>query len=225
MFWVAMCLLAMTNGAWSARAEQPISAGQLVREVVENELNDHQRHGYWQYWVEKRSAAGTSTVEQVETADGPITRIKLDNGRALGPEAARQERERLERLLASRDEQIRQQRQYDEDEQRIGRILALLPSAFVYAYDGEENGRYRLRFRPNPDDPARTIEARIFHAMSGNLWIDARAKRLAGWRAAWTRTWTSASEFWAGSTGADGSGWRGCRSARRIGRPSRSRCT
>ncbi len=44
-------------------------------------------------------------------------------------------------------------KQYDEDEERIGRILALLPEAFVYEYDGEENGCYRLRFRPNPDDP------------------------------------------------------------------------
>ncbi len=70
-------------------------------------------------------------------------------------------------------------KQYDEDEERIGRILALLPDAFVYEYGGEENGCYRLRFHPNPDYSAGTIEARIFHAMSGTMWIDARAKRLA----------------------------------------------
>jgi hypothetical protein len=48
----------------------------------------------------------------------------------------------------------------------------------VYEYDGEEDGCYRLRFRPNPEDESRTIEARIFHAMSGKLWVDARSKRL-----------------------------------------------
>ena len=82
-------------------------------------------------------------------------------------------------LLDSPDEQARHLKQYDEDEERIGRILALLPDAFVYEYDGEENGCYRLRFHPNPDYSAHSIEARIFHAMSGTLWVDARAKRLA----------------------------------------------
>jgi hypothetical protein len=57
--------------------------------------------------------------------------------------------------------------------------VALLPEAFLYQYEGEENGCYRLKFRPNPDYPAHSIEARIFHAMSGKLWVDARFKRMA----------------------------------------------
>ncbi|MGO8758994.1 MAG: hypothetical protein ACLQG3_12795 [Terracidiphilus sp.] len=179
VLWVALGMLAMTGGAGSARAELPMAPGQLVREVVYNEQNDHQRHGFWQYWVEKRSRGGSSVQQQVETADGPVSRLTLTNGRALSSEAERQEQERLERLLTSRDEQVRQMRQFDEDEERIGRILTLLPTAFVYTYDGEEKGCYRLRFRPNPDDPSRSIESRIFHAMSGTLWVDARAKRLS----------------------------------------------
>lgn len=169
----------MANGVYSAHAEPPMAAGQLVREVVYNELNDHQQHGFWRYWVEKRSQAGTSVAEQVETADGPIARLTLTNGRALSAEAEHQEQERLVKLLTSRDEQARQLRQFDEDEARIGRILALLPTAFVYTYDGEEKGCYRLRYRPNPDDAARSIESRVFHAMSGTLWVDERAKRLS----------------------------------------------
>ena len=129
--------------------------------------------------MERRSQAGTSVEEQVETADGPIGRLMLSGGHALGPEAEKAEQERLQELLASPGEQARQQKQYDEDEERIGRILALLPSAFVYQYDGEENGRYRLRFRPNREDRACTIESRILHAMSGTLWIDARSKRVS----------------------------------------------
>src|SRR5208337_2641881 len=66
-----------------------------------------------------------------------------------------------------------------EDEERIGRILSLLPDAYLYEYAGEENGCYRLNFHPNPDYPARSIEARVFHAMSGTLWVNARWKRLA----------------------------------------------
>ncbi len=179
MLWAMLMVLVVTQGACIAYPEPPAPAGQLVREVVYNELNDHSRHGFWRYWVERQSQAGTLTENQVETADGPVTRLALINGHELTPEAERQEQERLGRLLSSREEQARQARLYDEDEGRIGRILELLPTAFVYEYDGEENGCYRLRFRPNPEDDAHTIEARIFRAMSGTLWVNARSKRLA----------------------------------------------
>jgi hypothetical protein len=67
----------------------------------------------------------------------------------------------------------------DDNEKRVGRIVALLPDAFLYEYAGEENGCYRLRFHPNPDYQAHSIEARIIHAMSGELWVNAKYKRLA----------------------------------------------
>ncbi len=175
----ALGVLAIMQCASSGLAQPQMPAGQLVHEVIYNEQNDHQRHAYWRYWVERRSPSGSSLTEQVETADGPIARLTLSNGRALSPQAQEQEQERLQHLLSSPSEQARHLRQYDEDEERIGRILALLPDAFVYEYDGEENGCYRLRFHPNPNYTARTIEARIFHAMSGKLWVDARFKRLA----------------------------------------------
>ena len=168
VYWAIGLLAVMKVGAISL-AQPQMPAGQLVREVIYNEQNDHQRHGYWRYWVERRSQSGTSLTEQVETADGPIARLTVSDGRALNPEAQLQEQERLQHLLNSPSEQARHVRQYDEDEDRIGRILALLPDAFVYEYNVEENGCYRLRFRPNPSYSAHTIEARIFHAMSGRL--------------------------------------------------------
>jgi len=175
----ALGVLAIAHGAMQGICQPAESAGQLVREVVYNELNDHARHGYWRYWVERTAKNETSVEEQVETADGPIARLAIQHGRALSSEEERVEQERLEKLLSSPAQQARQQKQHDEDEERIGRILSLLPTAFVYQYDGEENGRLRMRFRPNPSDAPGTIESRIFHAMSGTLWVDARAKRLA----------------------------------------------
>ena len=37
---------------------------------------------------------------------------------------------------------------------------------------------FHLRFSPNPDYPAHSIESRIFHAMAGDLWISVDHKRL-----------------------------------------------
>ncbi len=158
---------------------QPENPTTLVREVVYNELHDHQRHGWWRYWIEKRSQKQTLLEEQVETEDGPITRTLLLNGRPLNAAQQQQENARLEELLNSPGERAGLKQAYAADEQRIGRIVALLPEAFLYRDMGEENGCRHLSFRPNPGFPPHSIEARIFHAMTGDLWIDSRMKRLA----------------------------------------------
>jgi hypothetical protein len=164
--------------AWRAWAQQPAELpGRLVREVVYNEQHDHQLHGYWRYWIALEGQQNR-IEEQIETADGPVTRLVASDGQALNQKDQQQEQERLNRLLGSADEQARHRQEFGDDERRIGRILALLPDAFVYEYDGIENGCYRLRFGPNSHYPAHSVEARIFHAMSGTIWVDARFKRL-----------------------------------------------
>jgi hypothetical protein len=179
LLWLIAGILAVPTAPLYAQSQQPIPAGQLVREVVYNELHDHDRHGYWRYWIERHTPKETRRDDQVETAEGPITRTSLSNGRPLSPEGQLAEQARLNHLLTSPQEQARHRQEYAEDEKRIGRIVALLPDAFLYEYAGEENGSTRLRFRPNPSYPAHSIEARIFHAMNGELWVNSRSKRLA----------------------------------------------
>ncbi len=172
-------VLILAQGVGCVHAQPPMPAAQLVREVVYNELHDHERHGYWRYWIEHRSPKETRLEEQVETAEGSVARLESSNGHPLSPAGRLAEESRLGSLLSSPGEQARYSQQHAEDEKRIGRIVALLPDAFLYEYDGEENGCTRLRFRPNPDYPAHSIEARVFHAMSGELWVSQRYKRLA----------------------------------------------
>jgi len=174
---VASCLAAQPGPP--PAPEPTIAPTVLVRDVVYNELHDHHSHGYWRYWVRERNQSGSWLEDQVETADGPVDRLTLVNGHPLTAGEREAEQERLEALLESPEARARHLRQYDEDEDRIGRVLAMLADAFEYEYEGEEDGCYRLRFRPNPGYDAHTIEARIFHAMSGELWVDARYKRLA----------------------------------------------
>jgi hypothetical protein len=179
--WVPAILTCMPFAVCSqshVEAQEPETPVQLVRDVVYNELHDHQRHGYWRYWIEKQAQQQTKVVEQVETADGPVTRTVSNGGRPLSAIDEREEQERLDYLLNSRQEQARQRQDFIDDENRIGRILALLPEAFLFEEAGVENGCFHLRFRPNPDYPPHSIEARIFHAMHGDLWINARLKRM-----------------------------------------------
>jgi len=185
VLWRTIGMLAVTQGVcWAQVApvsQQPRPAmpeAQLVREVVYNELNDHQGHGYWRYWIERHTPKETKLENQIETAQGPVTRLALTNGHPISPETQQQEGARLRRLLSSPAEQARHIRDYAEDEERIGHVVALMADAFVYRYAGEENGCYKLTFSPNPNYPAHSIEARVIHAMSGTLWVDARMKRM-----------------------------------------------
>ncbi|HEY6489590.1 MAG: hypothetical protein WCC26_00380 [Terracidiphilus sp.] len=177
--WIAAWILGCAPFALLGEGQEPEPPAQLVREVVYNELHDHQRHGYWRYWIEQTAQQQVRIEEQIETADGPLTRLVAKSGRPLSPADQESEQERLEHLLHSPQEQARHRQDYSDDEKRVGRILGLLPEAFLFENAGVENGGAHLRFRPNPDYPPRSIEARIFHAMHGEIWIDLRFKRLA----------------------------------------------
>ena len=156
----------------------PIVLAQLVREVVYNELNDHQTHGYWRYWIERQAEGESRIEEQVETAEGPVSRLNQANGQPISNQRRRAEESRIDHLLHSASEQLQLRRDSQQDEQRIGRILSLLPNAYLYHDQGIENGCRRFAFHPDPAYPARSVEQRVFHAMSGTIWIDARLKRL-----------------------------------------------
>lgn len=188
-----VAVLGASSGFSSARGEappatrrQPPSPEYLVREVVYNEQHDHDSHGYWRYWIERHSDKGTQIQQAVETPDGPVARIESANGQAVPPSVREQEDQRLQRLLSSPSEQAQHRKDYADDEHRIGRILALLPDAFLYepavfeprSEQMPECSCYHMRFHPNPNYPAHSIEARIFHAMAGDLWISIDQKRL-----------------------------------------------
>lgn len=175
-FMVGIITLGTTTG-W-AQTTPPESSQQLVREVVYNELHDHDQHGYWSYRVLQHVPEGTQVSVEVETPQGPITRAVLSNGHPLDPTSQREEKDRLMHLLNSPSEQANHRQAYADDEKRISKVLAMLPDAFQFTEAGTENGCRHLRFRPNPDYAPHTMEARVFRALSGDLWIDARMKRM-----------------------------------------------
>ena len=173
------------NGS-SPSALSPSDSAYLVKEVVYNELHDHDTHGYWRYWIERHTGKETQLHEEVETPEGPIARLQLADGHPIPQDAREEEDRRLEHLLASPSAQAQHRKEYSDDEHRIGRILALLPDAFLYdAPEIDPNSKqmpeclcYHLHFHPNPNYPTHSIESRIFHAMTGDLWISVDHKRL-----------------------------------------------
>ena len=172
-------LLALAGGPAWVPAQQADPARQLVRETVYNELQDHNQHGYWRYWVQQRVQHGTRLEEQVETADGPVARVVQTNGRPVDAQVREEERQRMARLINSPQELASHRKDYTDDEKHVALIMSLLPEAYVFEFAGDENGCHHLRFRPSPAYAPHTMEERVAHAMTGDVWIDARMKRLS----------------------------------------------
>lgn len=183
MSWRGMTMIAVVALTlacpWAHADGQAESPQQLIKDVVCNELSDHQHHGYFEYLDVKRAGQETILKAEVETSTGRIHRTLSENGKPLTAEQQEEELRRLEALLHDSNQQQKLLRDYQGDEDRIARIVSLMPEGFLYQFDGVEGDDIRLTYRPNPDFKPPTYEARVFHGMAGTVWINAREKRLS----------------------------------------------
>src|SRR5271168_2954856 len=163
----------------SLQAQTPAqSPHDLVKDVVYNELQERRQISLWQYRVEKRVASQTTVEQEVETRSGPVYRVLAHQGKPLDLAGQKKETERLNNLLRNPTEQARMKQDHDAEEQRLQRLIAAMPDAFVYSYDGTADGSLRLSFRPNPAYNPPTYETRVYHALAGEILIEPRLKRL-----------------------------------------------
>ena len=161
------------------RAQSPVqSPHDLVKDVVYNELQERRQVSLWQYREEKRVGSQTTIQQEVETRSGIVYRVLARQGRPLDPGAQKKETERLNNLLRNSAEQARMKQEAQAEEQRLQRLMAAMPEAFSYTYDGMVEGNLRLSFRPNPAYNPSTYEARVYHALAGEIWIQPQRKRL-----------------------------------------------
>jgi hypothetical protein len=161
------------------RAQSPAETPHdLVKDVVYNELQERLQISLWQYRVEKRVGSQTTTQQEVETRSGIVYRVLARQGQPLDPAAQKKETERLNNLLRNSAEQARMKQDAQAEEQRLQRLMTAMPDAFLYTYDGTAGGNLRLKFQPNPAYTPQTYEARVYHALAGEIWIQPQRKRL-----------------------------------------------
>ncbi|MDR3747078.1 MAG: hypothetical protein P4M04_02790 [Acidobacteriota bacterium] len=155
------------------------SAKDLIKDVVANELTDRAEQSNWIYRVSKTVEQQTLTQLEVETKDGPVDRLVAINDTPLDSAQRQVETVRLEQLIRDPSQQLAVKKQYDADERRLESFLRLLPSAFVFQYDGWEGPYLRLNFRPDPAFVPPTQESKALQSMAGLILVDADQKRLA----------------------------------------------
>ncbi len=149
-----------------------------MKDVVANELSDRTEHSHWMYRIHKVVEQQTVTQLEVETKDGPVHRLLTINDAPLNSGQREQETKRQEQLVRDPSQQLAVKRENDADELRLENFVRLLPSAFLYEYDGWDGFDRRLRFRPDPTFVPPTLESKALQSMAGTVLVSPEQKRL-----------------------------------------------
>lgn len=153
---------------------------ELVSEMVKNELSANRHANYWMYRETLRKNGHLQVQEVIETRECWLQWPVSYNGNPPTPAQQQKARAALNHLVNDVDARRANRAAIDQDSRKSGTLLKLLPNAFLFTNQGEQNGEIRLGFRPNPDFQPPSREAKVFHNMQGVLTINAKELRLVG---------------------------------------------
>src|SRR5450631_3569622 len=178
-FTLAIILLGVPASPQSAPSSQ-VSANDLARRVITNELEFQDHHTNWMYRLEEEQYGKKKQVKEIiETQEGSLSRLLSINDRPLTAKQQEEEDQRVQELMTSRSAKRKLQRALDAETLQGRRLFKMLPDAFVFNYAGGDGTLVRLSFRPNPNFHAPSLEARVFHDMEGEMCVDCKQERLA----------------------------------------------
>jgi hypothetical protein len=165
----------------SAPANDRISAGDLLRKVVNEELNDQRNdHSHWMYEVKSEESGKEKVKLVVESSDGDLDRLRSVDGRPITAQQEDQEDQRIKEFLNRRDAQNKRRKAEREDDRQTEHLFKMLPDAVNATYGKTEGDVAELLFQPNPTFEPSTREDAVFHAMEGRIWVNTREYRLVG---------------------------------------------
>ena len=160
----------------------PVDATALVRRAVQHRLDAGKSHRPVRYLIHRTDERHDTTKEIIETVDGGVARLVAIDGKPLSVEADRAELDRLDTLANHPELQEHRHKSEQKDAERVDRLLALLPDAFLYRFEGmtpcAAGQCYRLSFTPNPHFTPPNLEADLLRGVAGEVWIDTRQERL-----------------------------------------------
>lgn len=177
---VAIIVLGSTTLAQSDSERLGMSANELVRKVVANELKvQHEGHDRWMYRLAKEESGKKQVQEILETNNGSLSRLLSVDGHPLDAKQQQKEDQRMQKLVSHPDEQRKLQQASNKNAEQGVRLFKILPDVFVFAYASRQGDLVTLAFKPNPNFRPPSPEARVFHGMQGEITVDVRQERLA----------------------------------------------
>jgi hypothetical protein len=158
----------------------PKDANQLVRDAIKHQIEaDAADHTHWRYHIHREDEKGSQDRDVIDTKEGQIARTLLIDGKPLTAEQRSADELRMKKLVDDPSERAKRDKRAKDDEEKAAQMFKAIPDAFIFKYEGAENGQIRLSFFPNPHYNAPTRELQVFRSMSGMLWIDRAGLRMS----------------------------------------------
>ena len=171
--------LAPCIGLAESQSTTQISPADMVKSVIYNELHPSDGSSIrWKYRVDKESDGKQETREVVETKSGSLDRLLSSAGKPLTDARANSETGRILRFSHSPEEQRKAEQTRRKDAEQCAAFMQMIPDAFVFDYAGESGNLMKVRFKPNPQFRPPSREGKVLQQMAGEMWVDARQKRL-----------------------------------------------
>ncbi len=175
-FITAMCCFVVGVSAVAQNTPKDVVNDMLVQEHQAAAHRDN--YTYVSNERSDRTGGHLWTERVVETPSGRVRFLIAEDGKPIAPDRAKQERDRLAND-AAHPEAFMKREQAQKNEETHGReMMDLLPKGFLLENMKEQNGDWRIDFRPDPRFSPTGIEERVLHGMSGWLLINERQMRL-----------------------------------------------
>jgi hypothetical protein len=163
----------------------PVFAQATPRSVVETMLT-HEREAaahkdnfiYVSNERSDRTGGKLWTERVVETPHGRVRLLLAEDGKPIGADRARQEHDRLHNDAAHPEVFESREKAEKGEESRARQMFDLLLKGFILDNLKEQNGDWRVDFRPDPKYSPSGIEERVLHGMTGWMLIEQKQMRL-----------------------------------------------
>jgi hypothetical protein len=172
-------LLGGTGLAEPAHPDPAISPSDLIRAVVANELKPQVERGQWMYEVDKEQDGQKQTKDVVQTREVSLEKLIAVDGKALAPAKQQEEVARIEKFVSRASDQQKLVEVQRKDAAQCEAFFKMIPDVFLFSYEGYEGELIRVGFKPNPGFQPSSREMRVFHALEGEILVQAKERRLA----------------------------------------------
>jgi len=177
---VCLCIALHGQNTPDTLPALPKDPNQLVRDAIKHQIEaDAADHTHWRYHIHREDEKGTQDRDVIDTKEGQLARTLLINGQPLTAEQRAADEARMKKLVEDPSERAKRDKRAKEEEEKGTQMFKAFPDAFIFKYEGAENGLVRLSFFPNPHYNAPTRELQVFRSMSGMAWIDRAALRIS----------------------------------------------
>jgi hypothetical protein len=159
--------------ATQARAEDP---KQIVQEAVQTEMEAGKSdHTKWIFYETDRKPGHTVKQWVAQTPKGSLERVLEENGRTTNDQ---EQKSRIENFIRDASAQEKQRKAGEQDDRESGKMLNMMPHAFLWNVTSSQGDNITLHFKPNPAYHAPDMESRVFAVTEGDMIVTKAGHRI-----------------------------------------------